>query len=285
LVVVGGDGLWNVQVHVDDAGAAVESALLVGRPHRIAITHLGSGPAAAVHSDDSGSATSGGGTRRSTGRGVVTVVSGRGLAALFESVGAWPVEGGPGRRPSTSQLLEALLACDTPEVLLLPNDGDSLAVAEAAAERARAESLRVSVVPTRATVQGLAALAVHDPSRRFDDDVVAMTAAASATRQGGVTVAVREAFTSAGRCQAGDALGLIEDDVVVVVPTLEEAGVAVVDRMLAGAGELVTLVVGAEAPGGLVEHVRAHLHRERPDVETVVYDGGQELYPLLIGVE
>ncbi|NEA52336.1 dihydroxyacetone kinase, partial [Streptomyces sp. SID10815] len=27
LVVVGGDGLWNVHVHVDDAGAAVEAGV------------------------------------------------------------------------------------------------------------------------------------------------------------------------------------------------------------------------------------------------------------------
>ncbi|MCZ9342876.1 DAK2 domain-containing protein, partial [Streptomyces sp. TRM76130] len=31
LVVVGGDGLWNVHVHVDDAGAAVEAGVEAGR--------------------------------------------------------------------------------------------------------------------------------------------------------------------------------------------------------------------------------------------------------------
>ena len=32
LVVVGGDGLWNVHVHVDDVGAAVEAGIGAGRP-------------------------------------------------------------------------------------------------------------------------------------------------------------------------------------------------------------------------------------------------------------
>ncbi|MFE7118345.1 DAK2 domain-containing protein, partial [Streptomyces sp. NPDC057654] len=41
LVVVGGDGLWNVHVHVDDAGAAVEAGIQAGRPHRVRITHFG----------------------------------------------------------------------------------------------------------------------------------------------------------------------------------------------------------------------------------------------------
>ena len=62
---------------------------------------------------------------------------------------------------------------------MLPNDRDSIAVAEAAArDRARERRVRVAVIPTRAQVQGLAALAVHEPGRTFDDDVVEMTAAA-----------------------------------------------------------------------------------------------------------
>jgi len=55
--------------------------------------------------------------------------------------------------------------------------------------------------------------------------------------------------------------------------------------MLSGGGELVTLITGAGAPAALVGTVRARLHEHRPDVEVVVYGGGQDRYPLLIGVE
>ena len=44
LVVVGGEGLWNVHVHVDDAGAAVEAGIAAGRPSRIRITHKNGQP-------------------------------------------------------------------------------------------------------------------------------------------------------------------------------------------------------------------------------------------------
>ncbi len=40
LVVVGGDGLWNVHVHVDDVGAAIEVGIDSGRPHRVRVTHF-----------------------------------------------------------------------------------------------------------------------------------------------------------------------------------------------------------------------------------------------------
>ncbi|MEU7856752.1 DAK2 domain-containing protein [Nonomuraea sp. NPDC049141] len=267
LVVVGGGGLWNVHVHVGEAGPAVEAALRAGRPHRIRITYL----AERTH-------------RASAGRGVVSVAAGDGIAALFEECGAVVVRRDPGTRPTLPAMLAAIREAGS-EVAVLPNDEGAGAVATAAAEIAREDGVVVSVLPTRATVQGLAALAVHDPLRRFDDDVVAMTDAAGHTRHGHLVVADREAVTSAGVCRPGDVLGLIDGDVSVIGETLEDVATLVVDRMVAGGGELVTLVTGADAPVRLAAHVEAHLGAGRPDVDLVVYDGEQGGYPLLIGVE
>ena len=66
------------------------------------------------------------------------------------------------------------------------------------------------LIPTRSAVQGIAALAVHEPGRSFDEDVVAMTSAAGATRYAELAVAERQSWTMAGVCQAGDVLGLID---------------------------------------------------------------------------
>ena len=80
-------------------------------------------------------------------------------------------------------------------------------------------------------------------------------------------------------------LGLIDGDVAVIGATLAEVAALVVDRMVAGGGELVTLVTGARAPARLATGVEEHLGRTRPDVDLVVYEGEQGGYPLLIGVE
>ena len=66
---------------------------------------------------------------------------------------------------------------------------------------------------------------------------------------------------------------------------LARVAVQVVERMLGGGGELVTLVTGADAEPGLAGAVSAHLRRTRRDLEVEVLDGGQPRYPLLIGVE
>ncbi len=270
LIVVGGDPLWNVHVHVDDAGAAIEAGMAAGRPHRIRITYL-AGPAARHAARD--------GTRA-----VVAYAAGDGLSALFESAGINVVQTKVGR-PSTAEILTAIRACGAVEVVVLPNAHDGIAVAEAAAAEARAEGIRVAVIPTRAQMQGIAAAAVHEPALSFDADVVAMTSAAGHTRHGAVTVAVREAVTSAGVCRAGDVLGVVEGDFVVIGDELGAVAVEVVERMLAAGGELVTIVTGVDAGGTLATSVVDTVRRVHPGVDTVVHEGGQPRYPLLIGVE
>ncbi len=271
LVVVGGDGLWNVHVHVDDPGAAVEAGVVAGRPYRIRITHFG---------DE---------RRRARGeraqRAVVALVPGEGLAGLCGEAGATTVLVRPGEVPAVAELLDAVRRAHAREVVLLPGGAELRAAAAAAAEQARADGVRVAVIPTRSAVQGLAALAVHDPDGSFDEDVVAMTAAAGATRYGELAFAERQSFTSAGICQAGDVLGLIDGDVAVIGSGLTETAEAVLERMLGSGGELVTLVLGPDVPDAVAEHLEAYVQHGHLAVDTVTYRGGRYSAPLLIGVE
>ncbi len=277
LVIVGGSGLWQVHVHVHDPGAAVEAAIEYGRPYQIRITHFSEH--VRVGGGNAGS------DPRSAGVGLVACAAGPGLADLFSAAGAVVVAGGPGRRPSTAQLLAAIRRTNAASVALLPNDGDTMNVAQVAAAAARADGIRVAVLPTRAQVQGLAAAAVHDPARSFDDDVVSMSAAAGGARDGAVTVAAKNGLTTAGECRVGDALGVVDGDFAVVGSDLAAVAIEVVERLLSGGGELVTLVVGAGEHQPLARMVAVHLRTVHRQVEVSVLNGGQPRYPLLIGVE
>lgn len=274
LVVVGGGGLWNVHVHVDDVGAAIEAGIDAGRPHRVRVTHFAE-QVASARSRIAGR----------SGRRVVAVAAGPGLAALFEEAGALVVPGGPGRRPSTGQILEAITGCGAAEVVVLPNDHDSVRVAEIAARTAEESGeIRVEVVATQAQVQGLAAVAVHEPGRTFEQDVREMTATARHARHGAVTIAARQAMTMAGPCERGDVLGVVAGDFVAVGDDLFTVATDVLERLIGGGGDLVTIVRGA-GDDGLADRCCAFVEEAHPHVDVVVHDGGQDRYPLLVGVE
>jgi dihydroxyacetone kinase-like predicted kinase len=272
LVVVGGGGLWNVHVHVDDPGAAVEAGVEAGRPHRIRLTSLIDG----TRSIDG---------REATQRTVITLAAAPGVAAIFEQAGATVVEHTVDRPPSSATLLEVIKDRGAREVVLVADGESTLPTVQAVAAQARAVGVRVAVIPARSCVQAIAALAVHEPAQDFDADVIAMSGACGAARHAEVTIARRDAVTSAGLCRAGDVLGLIDGDVALIGTEIGGVAAGVLERMLDAGGELVTLIVGTEAPPDVAADLVRDLRARRPEVECVLYDGGQDTYPLLIGVE
>ncbi len=286
LVVVGGNGLWNVHVHVNDVGAAIEAGVNAGRPHRIAVTRFAD-QYAEPHSAQELAVAGVTGTFAAPARtrAVVAVAPGPGLAGLFAAAGAEVVAGGPSACPSTGELLDAVARTGAAEVVVLPNDGNVHGPAGQAAAEAAKGGREVHVIPTRSPVQGLAALAVHDPDRSFADDAIAMTTAATGTRYAEVTVAVRDAQTSAGACRAGDVLGLIDGDVAVIGTDVTGVAAEVIERMLVSGGELVTVVTGAGCPDGCGDALAATVAAGFPLVDVELHEGGQPHYPVLVGVE
>jgi DAK2 domain fusion protein YloV len=265
VVVVGtGDGTWSVHVHTRDAGSALETGIAAGRLYRISVSQL----------DES--------VAPPKPIAVVAVASDAGLAQLFASEGVFVVAA---EHPDVDDIVASTESAGTTAVVLLPNDARLTRTAEAAADRVRALGIRAAVVPTRSPVQGLAAIAVHDPSRRFDDDVIAMAEAAAATRYAEVTVAESRSFTSAGICQAGDVLGLIDGEVVEIGRGVLAVALAVTDRLLGVGAELITVLVGADAQPGVGEVLRRHVRDRSAYTEVTVYDVATEGVPLLIGVE
>jgi dihydroxyacetone kinase-like predicted kinase len=79
-------------------------------------------------------------------------------------------------------------------------------------------------------------------------------------------------------------LGVLQGDFALVGDDLAEVSTQVLERLLGGGGELVTLVTGEEG-GDLAEHCQAWVESHHPGVDVIVYDGGQARYPLLVAVE
>ncbi|EAP97698.1 putative dihydroxyacetone kinase [Janibacter sp. HTCC2649] len=269
LLVVGGPDLWNVHVHVDDVGAAVEAGILAGRPHRIKVTHFATQISA----------------REPQQFAVVACAAGPGMASILTQAGATVVSSAPGARASAGQLLDAIRRTGAASVVVLPNDKDTLMAAEVACRAATDDGIDTAIIPARTAVQGLAALAVVDFDKGLRENAIGMTGAAVATRHGAVSIASREVLTWAGSVSVGDILGIVSGDVALIGDDLTATAVEVLDRLLSGGGELVTLVSGADADPAFIDAVEESLGKNHAEVEVVRIDGGQQVYPLLVGVE
>lgn len=275
-VAAAASGRHSVHVHTDDAGAAVEAGLAVGTLSRIRISAL------------AGGRVSPGGWIRE--RAVLAVVDGDGAEDLFGSEGAFVVRPDadlvdPANGVSATELLRAVVDTGASQVMVLPNGYVAAEDLVAGCTAGIGWGIDVVPVPSGSMVQGLAALAVHDPDRQAVDDGYAMARAAAGSRHGSVRVAEEKALTWAGTCEPGDGLGISGDEVLVVAADVEAAACRLTDLLLGSGGELVTLLMGADADLGVADALAEHVHRRHPGTEFASYRTGHRGDVLLIGVE
>ncbi|MBC6806439.1 MULTISPECIES: DAK2 domain-containing protein [Corynebacterium] len=246
---------YMVHIHTVEPGAVIEAALDFGRPERIRIEVL----------DEPET------TPEST-RILIAVVPDGPLNDLITSSGAIAISPTPAPTPTSTptdraaiadqefadnvvtKALTAMRGAD--EVILLPNglvSDQELADIEFAAAAANPT---LAVVSTASIPAGLAALAVHSPELPLAVAAYAMGEAANGTRTAVVAADVDKPLTDA------------------LTETISD--------LLAGGGELVTLLLGRGAEGVDIAQVRARL--DKP-VEVVAYDatGIDEL--VQVGIE
>ncbi len=207
----------------------------------------------------------------------LAVVTGEGMCELFQSVGAFVLDGGATLNPSTYELLAGIHDAPAEEVVVLPNSPNVVMAAERAAELSEKD---VRVVPSRSMQAGLAAAVALDASGSCQANAAAMGHALAHVRTGAVTGAARDdAAAATPRFLAGDAVGFVEEELVAwgdVAQTLEA-----VLAELSREAELVTLIEGDGAP--LAGEQVAGL---APDGIELEYErGGQPAYWWLIAAE
>jgi DAK2 domain fusion protein YloV len=286
IVVVGGDGIWNCHVHTNDIGAAVEAGIDAGRPHSIRVTDL----LEQVEEErwvreadvvaDMGAEVD---TAAPVTTGVVAVGVGVGIRRLLTSLGVQKVvAGGQSMNPSTAQILEAVEACASDAVIVLPNNKNIVAVAgqvDALTDK------RVAVVATTSVPEALAALVEYDPNADLDENEATMTSARERVRTGEVTQAVRDTTVEVGAIRKGDWLALSRDGIIATTRSPSDAVCVLLGKLVEDDSEIVTVLVGSDAAAKDTDRIREHIEVNFPHLEVEFHDGGQPLYRYLVGVE
>ncbi len=315
VVIVGGEGSWKCHIHTDDIGPALEAGIAVGRVRQIAITNLLE-QAAAEEFHRAAFGFEPLPEALDAKVGLVAVANGQGVVELFRQYRAQGmVVGGQTMNPSVGDLLKVVDEVKAKTVIVLPNNKNIIAAAE---ELDRLTRKQVHVIPTRSVAQGIAAAVAYDTRSALETVVSRMEKAARAVCSGELTRAVRNATTPVGNITQGDWIGLVEGKVQVIRRTeprwpgrlLERllrlvlgkkraqhrrrrweqavfsgALQALLERVVDSEAEAITLVAGAGADPEVTAAAEAWLAEYRSGIPVDVVDGGQPLYPYLVGVE
>jgi len=271
VLVVGDETTLKVHVHTDDPDAATAAFAGAG-----AVSHL---DVADMHQqveareERLAARSENGASDPVAACGVLAVVSGDGIRALYEQLGVHVLDGGATLNPSTYDLLAGVHAVPAEEVVVLPNSSNVFMAAE---EAARLAEKRVHVVRSRSQQAGLAAALAFDPGRDGAANAAALGEALERIRTGAVAPAARD--DAGGRFRAGEAIGFLGDELVAwgaPADTLRSVLIA-----LSAEAELVTCLAGDGAP--LDDDAVAGL---ADGAELEVMAGGQPAYWWLLSAE
>ena len=274
-VVVGDEQTVRVHAHAEDPGPLLSMGVGFGAVDQINIQNMD-----VQHQDFMGRH---GYAPADTALAVIAVAPGGGIERVFRDLGAHAVvPGGQTMNPSAAELLEAVRRSGAEHTVILPNNKNILLAANQAAELSEGA---VTVVPSTSVPQGVAALLALNPDLDPAGNIDAMVCAAADARSGEVTVAVRSATINGIPIAEGDAMALLDGDVVATAASLHEALMSLVERAAPEDGALVTLYYGADLTADEAHFAANGIASRFEGVETEVVEGGQPHYHYLVSFD
>ena len=214
---------------------------------------------------------------------IITVAAGDGLKDMFKELRAdYVISGGQTMNPSTEDFVQAIHQVNAENIFLLPNNSNIILAAQQAASVC--EDLNVEVIPSKSIPQGLSACIMFNPDVDFDMNLAEMNDAISMVKTGQVTYAIKDTTFEGLDIKAGDYMGLKEKDIVVSLPDKMEVTRQLLDMMIDGESEIVTLVYGEDVNEEEANEVASYIE-DKYDVEVELNNGMQPVYSFIIGVE
>ncbi len=214
---------------------------------------------------------------------VIAVSSGDGISKLFQSLGVTKIiAGGQTMNPSIQDLTDAINQSGAKQAIVLPNNSNIFMAADQAAEVA---DIPTVVVHAKTIAQGMSALLEYNPDADLDANHDAMEGNLSLVKSGEVTNAVRDTTIDGQAIKKDDYMGIVDGKIVVTMPTVAEAAIAMVKEMLDDESEIVTILYGQDGSSEVAEQIEAAIEEIDDEVEVQIYEGDQPVYPYLISVE
>ncbi|MHB8106479.1 MAG: DAK2 domain-containing protein [Candidatus Cryosericum sp.] len=214
----------------------------------------------------------------------VVVSPGPGFDEIFRRLGAQIiVGGGDTMNPPTEAFVDAIRACNAKSFMVFPDNKNIIMAAQQAADLVDKD---VHVLNARHPVQAISALVQLASCGSDDDSLAVANQAIEATDFFAVTCATKDATVSGMLVHDGDYMLLVDDKLVGLGKSVDEALVHLSESPVAWEGKsLVSVYRGADFAEASFDALVGTLTHQFPDLEIQPYYGGQAFYDVVGSVE
>jgi len=281
VIVVGGLDLVKTHVHTNEPGLALQYAQILGELSHIKIDNMREQhrELSEVYEVEGIELP----VAEEKQVAVITVSTGYGIRAIFAD---WQVdgfvEGGQSMNPSTADILKAINACNSKNVIVLPNNKNIILAAEQAAEMS---DKNVYVVETKSIPQGIAAAVSYDPERTAEENIERMNKAIRTVKTGQITNAVRNTMINGNEIHKGELIGIADGQIIANGKDIGEIVKLLLINLTDEDSEMITVYYGEDVAESAAQRVFNIIQKDFGNYDAEMVNGGQPVYQYLISVE
>jgi len=275
LIVAGNSSMVRVHIHSFKPGEILDYATHLGTLHQVKVNNMDDQYAEFIKIQKE--------RMPRVDIAIVTIAAGDGFFEVFNSLGATIiVPGGQTMNPSVGELLKAVEAAPSDNIILLPNNKN---IIHTASQVESLTSKRVKVIPTRTIPQGIAASLAFSYDMDLEENAQAMEEAMTAVKTIEVTKAVRKTQMNGQKIKKGQPIAILNDENLIAGGNnmLDIIFQALTKTNIENT-EMVTIYYAAETQAIEAEHIAQKI-REGYHVEVQVVQGGQPHYNYIISLE
>lgn len=287
IVCVADDDIVKIHVHTNDPGLAIQKALTYGQLSRMKIDNMREEhqeklikEAEKLAAEQKAAAPKE--PRKSVG--FIAVSIGSGMNEIFKELGVdYIIEGGQTMNPSTEDMLTAIDHVNADHIFILPNNKNIILAANQAQSLTKDKD--ILVIPTRTVPQGITAVINYMPDADVDTNEEAMLEGIKAVKTGQVTYAVRDTHIDDREIHEGDIMGIGDDGILSVGPSVEGSVKEMLEIMADEDTELISLYYGEDVQEEDAERLAEEIADLYPDADVDMHSGGQPIYYYVLSVE
>ena len=287
IVCVADDDIVKIHVHTNDPGLAIQKALTYGQLSRMKIDNMREEhqeklikEAEKLVAEQKAAAPKE--PRKSVG--FIAVSIGSGMNEIFKELGVdYIIEGGQTMNPSTEDMLTAIDHVNADHIFILPNNKNIILAANQAQSLTKDKD--ILVIPTRTVPQGITAVINYMADADVDTNEEAMLEGIKAVKTGQVTYAVRDTHIDDKEIHEGDIMGIGDDGILSVGPSVEGSVKEMLEIMADEDTELISLYYGEDVQEEDAERLAEEIAELYPDADVDMHSGGQPIYYYVLSVE
>ena len=216
--------------------------------------------------------------------GIVSVVAGDGLSALFMDCGVdYCIKGGQTMNPSANDIAKAIENVPAKDVYVLPNNKNIVLAAEQS--KSLVANKTIHVIPTASIPEGISACLAFNSEATPEENDVQMMEAIKGVKSSSVTYAVRTTNIDGFDLKEGDIIGLSEKAILAKGENISQTVEKVIEKQMDSDTVNITLFYGDAVKEEEANSLCEKLQEKYENCEVSVINGGQPVYYYLISMQ